>query len=469
MKQLSRRKFLGTSLTGLAGVQAVDALGAETPSASSFDESARSLPIVDTCDVIVCGGGPAGFSAAVTAARQGAKVRLFEVNGCLGGVWTSGLLTYVFDADKPGITKELITRLEEREAIVHNRQFPGRFTYEPEEMKVLLEKLAIQSGVKVQLHTRIVAAYKDRNNKVDTLVTESKSGRQAWRAHTVIDATGDGDVGALAGCEFEIGERASCPCQPMTLNALVVAEDADALYPYTSFMGGDGTHRGKPVRELLRVLKEAGIDFSYSEPTLFQVRGTLFTLMINHEYAIEPWDAAKVSEASIRARAEIYRVVRGLRKLGGPWKGLQIASSGEHIGIRDGRRIKGRYFMTKENIVSGSSHADGIAKVTFNVDIHAPTRELNDINSTIRTGIKVQPYDIPLRALIARDVDGLMMAGRCISGDYIAHSSYRVTGNATAMGEAAGLTSAMASQKNQLPHQLDSRSVLQALEEIRRG
>ncbi len=447
----------------------MDTINGESPPANVFEESARSLPIVDTCDVVVCGGGPAGFSAAITAARQGARVRLFEVNGCLGGVWTSGLLTYVFDADKPGITKELTTRLEEREAIIHNRQFPGRFTYEPEEMKVLLEELAIQSGVEVQLHTLIVAVYKDRNNKVDTLVTESKSGRQAWRAHAIIDATGDGDVGALAGCEFEIGERTECPCQPMTLNALVVAEDADALYPYTSFMGGDGAHRGKPVREFLRVLKEAELDVSYSEPTLFQVRGTLFTLMINHEYAIEPWDAAKVSNATIRARAEIYRVARGLRKLGGPWKGLQIASSGEHIGIRDGRRIKGRYFMTKEDIASGSSHPDGIAKVTFNVDIHAPTRELNDVNSTIRTGIKVKPYDIPLRALIARDVDGLMMAGRCISGDYIAHSSYRVTGNATAMGEAAGLTSAMAAQRNQLPHQLDSREVLHVLNQIRGG
>jgi len=176
--------------------------------------------------------------------------------------------------------------------------------------------------------------------------------------------------------------------------------------------------------------------------------------MLNHEYGIKPWDAAAISEATMRSRAEVFRIMRALRKLGGPWEGIQIASTAEQIGIRDGRRIHGRYQVTRDDLIKGARQDDAVARVTFGVDIHADSKETNKTKPINNGDFKMRPYDIPLRALIAKDVDGLMMAGRCISGDFIAHASYRVTGNAVAMGEAAGVTAALAALSKRLPHEV---------------
>ncbi len=169
---------------------------------------------------------------------------------------------------------------------------------------------------------------------------------------------------------------------------------------------------------------------------------------------MKPYDAAAVTKATIDARAEINRIVDALRKLGGPWEGIQIAATAEQIGVRDGRRIAGRYTVCRDDLVAGARHEDAVTRVTFPVDIHALSAEQNKTAGYANAGIKMKPYDIPLRALVARDVDGLMMAGRCISGDFIAHSSYRVTGNAVAMGEAAGAVAAIAAKTGRLPHEV---------------
>ncbi len=139
----------------------------------SFSEPARDLPVKDDADVIVCGAGPAGVTAAISAARAGAKVRLFETHGSLGGVWTSSLLGYLLDFDKPGFNQELVMRLRERDAI-HGEGMNG-LAYQPEEMKLLLEELCVTAGVQAQIHTRVVAAYRE-GQRLTTIVTESKSG-----------------------------------------------------------------------------------------------------------------------------------------------------------------------------------------------------------------------------------------------------------------------------------------------------
>jgi hypothetical protein len=451
---LKRRNFLRAAFTGATITPAfLSAAGVEkaiAASGSSFHEPARDLPLVQDADVIVCGAGPAGVTAAITAARAGARVRLFEWRGCLGGVWTAGLLGYLLDFDKPGFAKELTRRLDERG--VRRGTSQKSICYEPEGMKLLLEDMCVEAGVKFQLHTRAAAAYKE-NNRLTTLITESKSGRQAWRAPVFIDTTGDGDLGALAGCSFEIGESKACPCQPMSLNALLVARDAAALAPFIH--GADPSKLDGPSKEaFLAEIKRAGFFPSYSKPTLWQVRDNLLLVMMNHEFSVIPYDAAQVTEATVRARSEMNRIVNGLRKLGGPWEGIQLAATAEQIGVRDGRRIGGRFTVTKDDLVKGARYDDGVVRPTFGVDIHALTAEHNKEAGYTNRGIKVQPYDIPLRALIAKDVDGLMMAGRCISGDFIAHASYRVTGNAVAMGEAAGVTAALAAASKRLPHEV---------------
>lgn len=451
---VSRRRFLQAAALGAAGLPgfgpAVDDGG------NGFDEPARTLTLTDDADVVVCGAGPAGIAAAIAAARAGARTRLFEVHGCLGGVWTAGLLTYIFDFDKPGLTRELVKRLDERDA--RRSQNPDRFVYEPEEMKILLEEMCAGAGVTVQLHTRVAAAFRE-GRRLRTIVTESKSGREAWRAPVFVDTTGDGDLGAQAGCEWQTGQAKDCPCQPLTMNALAVVKNATALAEFMSFNGTDAfTGKGghlECVEAFKRELKRAGVTASYGHPTIFPVRDNLVMLMLNHEYGIKAYNAAALSEATLRARGEVFRIMRALRKLGGPWEGMQIAATAEQIGIRDGRRITGRYTVTKDDLLAGARHPDAVARATFGVDIHAATAKENEKETISHGNIRTKPYDIPLRALIARDVDGLMMAGRCISGDFMAHASYRVTGNAVAMGEAAGAVAALAAKGGRMPHEIE--------------
>jgi len=459
-----RRLFLKTSLASALGAPLISRAQGQLAVSGMYHEDARDLPLNTDADVIVCGAGPAGVSAAISAARAGAKVRLFEAHGSLGGVWTSSLLGYLLDFDKPGFNQELVRRLRERDAI-HGEGVNG-ISYQPEEMKVLLDELCIAAGVEVQLHTRVAAAYRE-GRKLSTIITESKSGRQAWKAPVFIDTTGDGDLGVQAGCDHEIGMAQGCPCQPLSMCMLIVVKDAAAMTSVIHGTGSKAKGMGDSKKALLSEIRRAGFDPSYAAPTLFPIRDNLLLAMINHEYGINAGDAAKVTEATMRARGELHQIVRGLRKLGGMWDGVQIAATAEQIGIRDGRRIRGRYVVGKDDLIAGARHEDAVVRATFSVDVHALTAESNKQAGYSNMGVKTKPYDIPLRALIAKDVDGLMMAGRCISGDFIAHASYRVTGNAVAMGEAAGATAAVAAKNKTAPHDVPWSEVQLVIEKVR--
>ncbi len=459
-QSVSRRRFLNAALAGTALTQG-SLKGAEAgkdsspaPKPGTFHEPAQDIPFAEDADVIVCGAGPAGVSAAITAARAGARVRLFEWRGCLGGIWTAGLLGYFLDFNKPGFAKELRDKLDERGARA-NSTSTSRFCYDPEALKMLLEDLCVEAGVKFQYHTRVSAAFKD-GRKLTTIVTESKSGRQAWRAPVFIDATGDGDLGAQAACSFEIGESKDCPCQPMSLNALLVVKDVEALREFVRFgVPKPGENKdGEKKKRIKDAIVSTGHFPSYAGATLWHVQGNLIFAMLNHEYGIKPWDAAEITAATVRARAEMNKMVNGLRSLGGPWEGIHIVATAEQIGVRDGRRIAGRYIVKEDDLRVGARHDDAVVRATFGVDVHATSADHNKTAAIHATDIKVKPYDIPLRALIARDVDGLMMAGRCISGDFISHSSYRVTGNAVGMGEGAGVIAALAALSKRMPHEV---------------
>lgn len=456
---LSRRQLLASSLASptLAALAVADG-----PTAGGDDttltEPARQLSIADNVDVLVCGGGPAGVSAAITAARCGASVRILEAHGCLGGVWTSGMLSYIMDAAKPGLNAELVRRLEAmsaRRSVEHQH-----YMYDVEAMKVLLEDWCEELGIRIQYHTRVVAVEMDDAKRVRGVVTESKSGRQAWRANTVIDTTGDGDVGSLAGCAFEVGREQDCPCQPMSLMGIFTASP-EALRSVDT-----GTSRANKDK-FLATMREAGLDPSYSKPTVWHMGGAVAAMMLNHEYNVKAFDADAVTQATIRARKELYEIAGALAKLGGEWEGCRLVTTAEQIGVRDGRRIKGRYFVDINDVTSGVRHEDAICRSTFSVDIHALSKEQNKKSAYSTEGVKAKPFDIPLRALIADDVDGLMMAGRCISGDFFAHASYRVTGNAVAMGEAAGVCAAVAAEKRLMPHETEWRDVGPKLAELR--
>ncbi len=438
-------------------------------------------PVAGEYDVIVAGSGPAGSAAAITAARAGARTLLLECGGCLGGVWTAGQLSWLFEMDKRGFTNEINRELLLRGA--RRGLKAARYTYEIEEMKLLLEELCIASGVDFLLNTRVTKADMDEHKRVRSVVTESKSGRQAWNAKIFIDATGDGDLGALAGCGFDYGEEGSGMAQPMTYMALIVVRDAEQLKDFISFYetednlpgtlgklvveSGEDWLKRHVWRRFKAELERAGIEPSYSQATLFQVRDNLLALMMNHEFGVSAIDTKEITDATVRARAEINRTVKALRILGGPWEGITLAATAQHIGVREGRRIHGHYTVTKKDLVEGTRQEDAVVRVTYGADVHSLDKHRSDKEEGLNHGgIQSRPYDIPFRALIAKDVDGLLMAGRCISGDFIAHSSYRVTGVASTLGQAAGAAAAICVQSGRLPQEIEWKEAEEVLDRV---
>lgn len=414
-------------------------------------EDARMTPIAGMYDVVVCGAGPAGVIAAIEAGRNGRRVLLLEVHGCLGGVWTAGLLSWILDQhNKPGIMRELEQRLEKMGAKC-NIDTGKNLAYDVEKMKLLLEMMCEEANVDILLHTRVVGVSKTNNNRISHVVTESKSGRQAWGGTVFIDASGDGDLAALSGCSFDFGNEVDKSFQPMSLLAIVGGIHFNDIKEYVRWAGDTGSGSKK---RLLAEMVKGGVLPSYTNPSIFPMSEDLFTIMTNQEYGFSALDAKAITRATIQARLEVHNIIDSLKAIGGPWKKLALISTAEQIGVREGRRIHGLYTITKNDLIEGKRHSDAICRATFGIDVHSISQSDETNKMNYKQGIKSQPYDIPMRALIAKDVSGLLMAGRCISGDFLAHSSYRVTGNAVAMGQAAGRLASIAVSKKLLPQEV---------------
>ena len=443
----SRRVFLASA----AAVPALTVGAREQSAKDIFPESSRDLPLA-ACDVIVAGGGPAGISAAVAAARAGAKVRLFEMHGSLGGVWTSGFLGCLIDFDKSETDREILRRLKGLGVLLDRN--PHRtnvkatsFVYDPECMKMVCEEMCTEAGVEFFLHTAVVAAYRDSSGRnIGTVVTESKDGRRAWRAKVYIDCTGDGDLAAQCGCGFDIGGPGGTNDQPASLCAMVASPHPDRLAPYVvnhpSNFDERGRHTDSPKKKMREEMVRAGLDPSYSMPTLFMVREGVYVWMMNHVYGLKVDDAAGITRETVRVRREVLESARALARLGGAWEGFCVVATAEQLCHRAARRIHGRYTLTTDDVRSGAVFPDAVTTSRFTVDVHATTAESNRKSAYGTMGVKSRPFQIPLRACMAKDVDNLYLAGRCISGDFIPMASYRVTGSAVAMGEAVGRAAA---------------------------
>lgn len=451
---MQRRDFLSKTLAGAAASASLplSALGQTTQPkvAGSINEPARHIPVVDSYDVIVCGAGPAGVAAAIEAGRSGAKTLLLEVHGCLGGVWTSGCLTWIIDnKNKGGLVAEIKDQLRERKG---SATVPtgNTFSFDVEQMKLLLEELCLKANVTVQLFTRLVSTAQ-KNGRLTHVVTESKSGREAWAGKIFIDCTGDGDLAARAGCNFDYGDSAG-QGQPMSMLCLITG----VHYPeIKEFIRDEADSKvGSPSKKKLEeAIIKGGHNPSYARPSLHPIYDDLHMLMANHEYGFLGTDARQITEATLKGRAEVHKIIQSLQAQGGPWRNVRVVATGEQIGVRESRRIHGLYTVSRLDLIKGARFEDAVCRVTFGVDVHSVKKE-DEATTQYNRGTSSKPYDIPIRALIAKDIQGLMMAGRCISGDFVAHSSYRVTGNAATMGQGAGRVAALAARNNVLPQQV---------------
>lgn len=409
-------------------------------------EPSRELAISGHYDTIVCGGGPAGFAAAVAAGRNGARTLLIELAGCLGGIWTSGNLSIILDGNgKEGIFEELLVRLKAEGGYLHTN-YKEEFTHDAEVMKIVLEQMCTEAGVDIHLHTRIVDAVVE-SSVIKAIITESHSGRRAFTAHTFIDATGNGDLAFRAGCSFETGHPKTGQTQPASMLAII----------YGAPQSQENTSIPDKHQELRRFLQSADIDPSYQSPCIFKLPNQNFSfLMMNHEYAVRCDSTEDITKATLHGRKELFEAVKKLRKAPG-WENVLLVSTSSHIGIREGRRVKGLYKLVAEDLITGRAFPDGICEVNFNVDVHSLTRDA-DIGY-FSGGIEHRPYQIPYRSLVSDEIRNLGMAGRCVSGDFWAHASYRVTGNSVPMGEAIGYAAANASHRNCSLHEVDGTEV----------
>ncbi len=386
-------------------------------------------------DVIVCGGGPSGVCAALRAAREGMSVLLIEKNGCLGGVWTSGMVSWFLDvAGKEGIIREIIGLLSENGGGRFARG--GNFLCEPESIKYLLETLCLEAGVRVRLYT-LITGCDVRGREILSVRTHSKSGEEHFQGRFFIDATGDGDIGYFSGCRYEIGLQSGRVQQPMSLIALVNGLRHDDLKEYDNSeeqLSGIGAKR-----MLFEAMEKAGVKPSQAVPALYYLSNDLYLLTVTHEYGYDAENADDLTQATLIARSEIHHTIEALRKQGGIWKDMRVVTTAETIGVRDSRRILGVKSVNREDVLESKRCSDEICLSHFPIDVHAVSPENTSGYSYIG---KTNGYGIPAGALIAEDIDNLLMAGKCISGDFYAQASYRVTGNASVTGEQAGAMAA---------------------------
>lgn len=401
-------------------------------------------------DVIVCGGGPSGVAAAVSCARKGASVLLVEQGGCLGGFWTRGLLTWLIDTfEKGDLLDEVMQRLTEE---ADGRSFPNmpRFTADTEKTKLVFERLCGEAGVNVLYHTMLSDVVTE-NARIKAILTESKSGHVYYTGKMFIDATGDGDLSCFAGAKYEIGNEDG-KTQPMSLIAHVGGVDADGFLPYDSRY----TPNKQAKAAILDDMKRVGIDPSYRAPliALLSEKYQTFGFMANHEYK-SGLDSVQLTQATIEAREEIHAVTDALRSCGGIWNDLHVVSTADMIGVREGRRIRGLYKLTAEDVKCGRSFDDGICTVGFMTDVHDLSKDGGE-KERAKYGKDHPPYQIPARSLISADLENLLMAGRCISGDFVAHSSYRVAGPAFRTGEVSGLIAAFCVNNGIKPAEIEN-------------
>lgn len=415
----------------------------------------REVPVYDEVDVLVCGGGPAGFCAALAAARQGARTLLVEQTNCLGGIATAGghnhLCLYTAWASREivvsGIPYEMVNRAVEMGYGAWDHAMGavrgGNVDFELEGLKLALEQLAAEAKVGLLYHTLFADAIM-RDGQIVGAYVQNKSGRQAVLARRVIDATGDADVAASAGAPFEMGRPSDGACQPATLMFLIGGVDWDRVEAFR--------RRDRNLVDVWRRAQEAGD----MEPFQDRIMGWWWTptrpdqvgVNFTHLVGTDCTGARSITEATIEGRRQAFHMIPIYRKYVSGMENCYLISTAALLGTRESRRIVGEAMLSEQDILARRAWDDSVCYGSFFIDIHNCTGPGMDAETA-----RPEPgfrYPIPYRVMVPRNVDNLLVAGRCISATHVALGSTRVMPQCAALGEAAG-TAAVLSLESDRP------------------
>lgn len=455
----------------------------------------RHATLAAETDVLVVGGGPAGIGAAIGAADAGARVILTERYGFLGGNATAALVMPLMSFHTSGVSPAknqnapkrmhllptdhgpgdpvvagVLQRLLERLVRVGGAIPPSLDTgyvvpFDPEWFKLVALELLDEAGVEFLLHAFASGILEEKpgSRKVSGAIFETKSGPVAIRAKVVIDCTGDADMAVQAGAPFEMG-RADGLAQPMTLMFRMVEFNRKCFENYV--MEHPSQWRGvHGLWDLVREATKAGDLELPREDVLFfatphdrevSVNSTRVTRVLGTDV----WD---LTYAESESRFQMRQIAEFLQRYVPGFEKSYAAQSGINIGVRESRRIVGEYQLDANDVLSARKFEDAIARGSYPIDIHNPAGS----GTILRRLPPGEAYDIPLRSLIPQGTEGLIVAGRCISGTHEAHSSYRVMPIVMATGQAAGVCAAIAARTGTLPRRVPARMVQDEL--LRQG
>lgn len=425
-----------------------------------YTEPAKELPVVGEYDVIVAGAGPAGVPAALAAAREGAKTLLLEHFGSVGGVAVTGMMSHWTGESEGPIYEEILRRCHE---LQYGDEDPDPKAdwkrIHHEKYKLVLLDMLEEAGVTLQLHTTVSGAIME-GKRVVGVVTESKSGREAVYGKVIIDATGDGDVAFKAGAEFELGREGDHQMQPVTVMFKLAGVDWErAIFP-PSFE----TTVQVPAGEIQALGREhlpapAGHTLLYKGTVPGQV-----VVNMTNQIGIDGTNVRDLTKAEIACRRQIPLIVKFLRQYAPGYEKCYVIGSAEMVGVRETRHFVGMHTITPEEIVEAKKPADWIAtRCHFNFDIHSLSGAGLDKNGEQHHFKSNGKYYIPYGACVPKTIDGLLLAGRNISGTHKAHSNFRAMPVCANVGQGVGTAAAIAARKNVLPRDLDVREVQEAL------
>jgi len=380
-------------------------------------------------DVAVIGGGVAGLSAAVSAARAGAETSLIESYGFLGGSATAGLVgRFQVGPDVngspviEGLYREICGRLEAYDAFRDD-------LFDPEMMRYVAFDLCEESGVRLLLRGTVYEV-DAADGHVNSVSFTTKQGPGHIEAHTYVDATGDGTLSALAGAQYEIGRDSDGRAQPMTLIFQLGNIDQERLKT------ADWDRLSAKFKEEIEGMAYRSRIFYYE-----WTEGTLGFVM-SHVSGANPLDVDELTKAEIKSRRQALAVLQFFRKHVPGCERCILAPTAAEIGIRESRRIVGDYVLTRQDVLGARKFEDSIGCSTSWIDMHNP-EGMGVLHELI---IPDDWFEIPFRSLIVKGLDNLLVAGRCMSATHEAQGAIREMPTCIEVGQGAGVAAALSAK-----------------------